>query len=564
MNPDIEPSLPRLIRWMTGITRPVHAPLLVSAVMRIVHLIGNIAMLGLACGGVIMVAQGRWSLTSWGMGLLAVAAIKASCAYFEQLTGHYVAFKALELLRTHAFAALWPAAPAVLQEERSGDLFTSLTRDIDRIEVVYAHTFAPLIAAFVVPGAVLIGTGFCVSWLVVAVPALCMVVLSCGLLLVGTRASMASTARTLELRRDLAQHVTDSVFGAEEVTSYGRENDRLTAMGELDAAVGQAAAVARRHVAVKAALTTGASLIATMWIAYIGLWQGLDLALVCALTAGSLKLSEGPAGLRDAVSYLDHSFAAARRMWRLCNRPLRVPDEGQTSLPSGALAVEWENVSYRYPESTRDAVKQVSIKVPAGSHAVIMGNSGSGKSSLVQLLQRWDDPTSGTVLLGGIPVTQIPLDELRHAVVFVSQRVDLLCTSIAENLRLGNPQASEADLWEALAAVEMEAEIAATADGLDTQVGEAGTGLSGGQAQRLSLARALLMKPRVLVLDEFTSSINPELEAQIRMNLRRCCPNVTMVEVSHGSEHMVDADQIVLLDAGQRVAAEAEERVPLA
>ncbi|MCI2003175.1 MAG: ABC transporter ATP-binding protein, partial [Ancrocorticia sp.] len=144
------PNLHGLLTWLTGITHPVHKPLLVSTFFRFINLTLDIVLFGLAGGGVAAIITGTtaWPVFLW---LVIVALVKASAYYLEQLTGHYVAFKALELLRTEVFSSLWPKAPAIVTHAKSGDILASLTRDVDRIEVVYAHTFAPVVSAFVVP-----------------------------------------------------------------------------------------------------------------------------------------------------------------------------------------------------------------------------------------------------------------------------------------------------------------------------------------------------------------------------------------------------------------------------
>lgn len=170
------------------------------------------------------------------------------------------------------------------------------------------------------------------------------------------------------------------------------------------------------------------------------------------------------------------------------------------------------------------------------------------------MLQRYDDPQAGAVTMDGTDIREFTLESLRAAVVSVSQRNQLLNASIRENLLLGAPEATEEQMWEALRAVHIDEEIAETPDALDTQVGPGGKALSGGQAQRLCLARALLMQPTVLILDEFTANLNLELEEEIRADIARALPEATVVEVTHRLESAMDADQVVLMDRG-RVAA---------
>lgn len=154
---EASPSLRELLRWLLGITRPVHPPLLVSTLLRIINLSLDLALFATAASGVVRIVDGGAGLGRTIITLVVLSLLKAAAFYGEQFTGHYVAFKALELLRGYVFARLWPKAPAIVSHSRSGDILTSLTRDVDRIEVVYAHTFAPVVSAYIVgTGAIIV------------------------------------------------------------------------------------------------------------------------------------------------------------------------------------------------------------------------------------------------------------------------------------------------------------------------------------------------------------------------------------------------------------------------
>ncbi len=552
------PSLRELLSWLTRITRPVHKPLYVSTFFRILNLTLDVLLFALAGGGLTAVVVGNASALPILAGLVLIALIKASAYYLEQLTGHYVAFKALELLRTAVFSQLWPKAPAIVTHSRSGDVLASLTRDVDRIEVVYAHTFAPVVSACVVPAALLVTTGAIFGWNLVAIPALCMAIALFVVPFVGFGTSMRATRRTLAERRELTHHLTDSVFGAEEVVSYGRTADRLAQTDALSEHVGRLARIPRTFAALRRAANLALMLISAIAVSWTGIETGQSIVLVAALASGSLRLYEGPRGVEDAAGYLDHSFAAARRLWDMSHSPEAVSDGACELKLEASPDVTFENISYAYTDSegkeTGFALSGIGVHVPSGSHTVFVGPSGSGKSTTVQMLLRYDDPHVGRVLIDGTPVSDYTLDSLRHAVVAVSQKSQLLASTIRANLVLGAPEASEDEIWKVLTEVHLDEEVRAMPKGLDTQIGHGGAGLSGGQAQRLCLARALLMKPRVLVLDEFTANLNVELEREIRADIAAALPGVTLIEVTHRLESAREADQVIMLDRGQIVA----------
>lgn len=554
-----QPSLRGLLRWLTGITRPVHPPLLLSTVFRCINLSLDVVLFGLAGGGVAAIVNGAAPAPVFAW-LVVVALVKASAYYLEQLTGHYVAFKALELLRTSVFASLWPKAPAIVTQSRSGDVLASLTRDVDRIEVVYAHTFAPVVSALIVPPAIVVVTGATVGWSTVAVPAVCVAIALFVVPFAGLSSSLTATRRTLEARRSLAHSISDSVFGAEEVVGYGREDDRISQTDHLSDQVNAFSFTPKVWNAVRRASNVLLMLVAVSAVAVSSMDAGHSLVLTCTLTAGALRLFEGPRGVEDAVGYLDYSLAAARRLWEISHAPAAVGDGPKSYAASSAPTVTFDHVSYSYHDPKRGmdavpfAVEDLSLTVPAGTRTVFLGPSGSGKSTALQLLLRYDDPDSGVIRLDGQDIRSFTLDSLRHSVVVVSQKNQLLNTSIRANVTLGAPEATEAEISAALAAVHLDQEIAAMPDGMNTVVGANGSTLSGGQVQRLCVARALLMKPRVLVLDEFTANLNPALEQSIRADIAAATSDLTILEVTHRVESAMDADQVVLLERGREIS----------
>ncbi|MGV9188551.1 amino acid ABC transporter ATP-binding/permease protein [Arcanobacterium canis] len=542
-----QPSIRQLVSWLTSITRPVHAPLYMATALRIINLSLDIALFALASGGLVSVLQSHTDITTLIFWLILISVCKASAYYGEQFLGHFVAFRALELLRTMAFSRLWPLAPGVVFRSRSGDLLTSITRDVDRIEVVYAHTFAPVVSALIVPMGAVIFTATFWGATIAAVPAFCVILALCVVPFLGLSSAFEATRQTLSLRRDLTSHITDSVFGAEEVVGYGRQRDRFTQQAAIEDAITSSSARARRGNAMRRAGNLVLTLISVIGVVSVGLSQSLPLPVVAGLAGGALRLFEGPRGVEDAAGYLDHSLAAARRLWDICHQAPLV-DDGVQVLPDGALDVDFDSVSYRYPEAYSDVLHNVSLHVRAGEHVVVMGKSGSGKTTLTNLLMRFDDPTSGQITVGGIALPDLQCDSLRSAVVAVSQRNDLLDASILDNLLLGAPHASENEIWQALEFAAIAEEIRAMPDQLHTAVGPAGAFLSGGQAQRICLARAVLMQPRVLILDEFTAQLNPALEQTIRRRLADL--DATIIEISHRQGAIDNADRVIVCDRG--------------
>lgn len=565
------PTLPELLRWLLSITRPVHPPLLVSLAFRVINLSLDLALFATAAAGVVTLIDGGDGVARLLITLVVLSLLKAGAFYGEQFTGHYVAFKALELLRGYVFARLWPKAPAIVSHARSGDILTSLTRDVDRIEVVYAHTFAPVVSAYIVGTGGILLAGLWLGWAPVSVAAICLAISLLVVPYLGTRASMGRTKQVLSERRALTHHVSDTIFGLDEVLGYGRGHQRLHEMDDEGERVARLSTLPRDFTGLRRGANITLSLIATGSIVVLGSGH-MAPAIVAGLAAAAFRAFEGPRGIEDATGYLDHSLAAARRLWEISHAPELVHDGPSTLHLDAGPEVSFDAVTYTYPgawdapEPSTDtdavyAVEDISLTIPAGGHTILVGRSGSGKSTLVQLLQRYDDPTHGRITIAGRPLRDFTLDSLRRTVVSVSQKNDLLQATIAENLRLGAPGASDAELWNALETAGLSEEVRAMPEGLDTHVGKSGVALSGGQVQRLCLARALLMRPAVLILDEFTANLNLELEHEIRQRLRNALPTTTIIEVTHRLRATEQADVIAVLDQGNILALGTPQEV---
>ncbi|PPK50905.1 ABC transporter ATP-binding protein [Marinobacter persicus] len=256
-------------------------------------------------------------------------------------------------------------------------------------------------------------------------------------------------------------------------------------------------------------------------------------------------------GLAAVIDLFERAMASTRRILDLLAEPVNVHDQAGTPLAQPVRGeVSFNNIEFRYGSSGA-GVHGISLDVPAGHTLALVGATGSGKSTLIKLLLRFYDPAGGEIRIDGQPIRDVSLTSLRDAIGLVSQDVYLFEGSIRDNLAYGKPGASDEEIIKAAKTAEAWSFISALPEGLDTAVGERGVRLSGGQRQRLSLARALLKDPPILVLDEATSAVDNETEAAIQRSLARIGHNRTVIMIAHRLSTIVEADTIAVVENGR-------------
>jgi ATP-binding cassette subfamily C protein CydC len=557
----------RLIRY----GRSLMPVLAASTIFRVIQMLLGIALFAVGAWGVgevvIAASEGRDApITDVIVVMVVLAFVKGFIRYLEQFSGHYVAFRLLAMLRGTFYDELEPQAPAGVESRSTGDLLARVTKDVDRVEVFYAHTIAPGIAATIVPIVTLGFVGVAYDWRLALT--LLPFLLGIGIVtpILGQKAA-ARSATTLRVERGaISQHLSDSVQGVREVLAFGHVDRRAAELHELGARAGKAYAGIGSHLAWR----RGANdlLVALGMLAVLFVGQGLvddgtltwqDLAVVLAIAL----LSFGPVlGVEEFIGDLDQAFAAARRIWTITDAPPAVTDPAApTSIEGLEPSVRFEDVVFSYSDDPHvpPAVDGVSLDVPAGGRVAIVGASGSGKSTMVSLLLRFWDPKAGRVLIGGQDVSTLGLDDLRSLIALVSQRTYLFNDTVEANLRLAKPMASRAELEEACRRASLHDTITAMPDGYATVVGEMGERLSGGQRQRLAIARALLKDAPIVVLDEATSNLDVNTESEIQAQLDEVARSRTVIAVAHRLRTVVDADVILVMDEGKLVESGRHE-----
>jgi ATP-binding cassette subfamily B multidrug efflux pump len=384
------------------------------------------------------------------------------------------------------------------------------------------------------------------------------------LLLVVRRLARSLMERSLEVQQGLGQisaKVQESLLGIHVVKAYTLEEHEARVFAQQNELYNRKGlALARLRGAITPLMRIAASLSVLTVLTYGGYFV-LERRMTVGDLAGFmgyLTLLATPTALLGwVISIYQRGRAAVSRLSEILSAPATLALDND-SVFEVTGEIEWEHVSFSYFDCARNgadgaapwALKDVAVKVPAGSKLAIVGRTGAGKSTMVNLLFRLIEPSQGRVLLDGCDLRTIPLRALRRAIGAAVQNPTLFSDTLYRNIALGRPSASPAEIAAAARAAGLESELATLPDGLQTVVGERGTSLSGGQKQRVAIARMIVYDAPVAVLDDALSSVDTVTEAGILRNLNQRMEGRTTIVVSHRISSIRDADQIVVLDRG--------------
>jgi ATP-binding cassette subfamily C protein CydCD len=474
--------------------------------------------------------------------------------WLESWVAHDMAFRLLAEMRIDAFRKLDALAPSYLVRRRTGDLMNLATHDIELIEYFFAHTVAPAFVAFLIPSLVLIVLGTQSLWIAAALlPFLIAVGLS-PFLMRGSVDRLGSKAR--EASGELGAYAIDSIQGLGEIITFQDEERRAKGFDRL----------ADTHIALRIPffkqLTFQHSLLevltgfgglavvvsGTLMVQHGEVSSGILPLLTLLAMSAFLPVSE----IAQIGRQLADTLGSTRRYYALENEPIPVVD-GPGAPPSkkSEASLEMQGLTFSYPGQTRYALKNIDLKILSGETVALVGTSGAGKTTTAQMLMRFWDPDAGLIKLNGTDLKDYTLDDLRSRIALVAQDTYLFNDTLRANILIAKPDASEAELKNAIEGAALGDLIAVLPDGLNTEVGERGTSLSGGQRQRVSIARAFLKNAPILILDEATSHLDSVNESEIRRQLDRLKVNRTTIIIAHRLSTIKDADQIIVLEEGR-------------
>jgi thiol reductant ABC exporter CydC subunit len=530
----------------------------ISEILRQVSGIG-VAVLGAALFARAVAGTAIEELYPYAAAMIILGQARGTFGFLGPYLSHVAAFRILVDLRDEFFWAIEPLAPAKLARRRTGDLVSTAVSDIELLELFFAHTAGPAVVAFIVP--IIALTALATINLLLAEALLIFLIL---LILMPRLAFWLGTTLGERLRGQQAllnSQELDTIQGMKEILSFGYSRQRIEELSENSAALLALQARQARNIGLQSAAkisivsvgTLAVLLCASILVRQNSLAPGF--LPITMILASSVFLSI--TSVVEISKQLSLTRAAARRLFLLLDEQPAVRDESglgpAVPIESIEPSISLQDVSFRYAPDEPLILSSISLEIPAGSTVALVGTSGAGKSTVINLMLRFWDPEAGRILLGGSDLRCYPMTQLRRLFSVVSQDVFLFSDSIRENIRLGRAEASDAEVEEVAVRARIHDFITTLPQGYDTLVGERGVRLSGGERQRIAIARALLKGAPILVLDEATSSLDAENERAIKEALMERREGRTTIMIAHRLSTVVDADWIFVINGGRVV-----------
>ena len=510
-----------------------------------------------ACAASGQEATGLHDVVTQGLILVAMAIASLCCGGIAAVTCSRASAGYAKNLRYDMFSRIQSFSFENIDKFSTASLVTRMTTDINNVQFTFMMLIrmairSPLMFLFAVIMAFIMGGKLALTFVVV-IP-----VLAFGLIMIGKKAMPAFRAVFKKYDR-LNESVEENVRAMRVVKGFAREDYEKEKFGTASRDICKDFTKAERIVALNSPIMQLCLYFNMIFILSVGskliITSGgtlIDVGQISAMLTYGFQILMSLMMLSVVYVMVTMSAESARRICEVLSEEpsLSSPENAAADIPDGSI--DFENVSFKYSaKAHKYALADINLHIDSGMTVGILGGTGSSKSTLVQLIPRLYDTTEGSVKVGGRDVREYDLEALRSAVAVVLQKNLLFSGTIRENLRWGNENASDEELTDACRLAQADEFVRSFPDGYDTHIEQGGTNVSGGQKQRLCIARALLKKPKVLILDDSTSAVDTRTDALIRAGFREYIPETTKIIIAQRVASVQDADMIVIMDNGR-------------
>ncbi|MGY3687468.1 heme ABC transporter ATP-binding protein/permease CydC [Vibrio coralliilyticus] len=471
----------------------------------------------------------------------------------ERVVSHNATFKLLTDLRIFFFSKLAPLIPGRVSNLRDADLLNRLVADIDAMDHVYLRLVSPMVVGTLG----ILGLTALICWFDMEL-GLTLGAILMALLLIWPvlfyKLGKTNGAELTQNKADLRIATLDWLQGYSELTLFGAEERYRNAILNVQERLLKNQYFNAHFAGLAQALlmlANGWTIVLMLWLAADGVGGNMPdpmIALVVFATMASVELLMPIAG---AFQHLGQTLTSARRLNDIILSEPDVQFPEQNTQHDNAYSIEYENVTFRYPDGDSNTLQDISLQIPAKHRIAVVGQTGSGKSTLMQLLNRYWDTQQGDIKIAGQSIRHWSESQLRQAISVVSQRVDILNGTLRDNVLMASPDATDEALSESLTKVGLEKLL--DDQGLDTWLGDGGRQLSGGEKRRIGIARALLHNGPILLLDEPTEGLDKQTEQQIMQLFEQHFEDKTVVFITHRLVDLDKMDSICLIEQGQIV-----------
>lgn len=506
-------------------------------------MLAGVGLLGLS-GGFLTAAAlagalgmgGTFNFFSPSAGIRALTMARIVSRYFEKLVGHDATLRIARDLRVWFFQRALPLAPARLGSSRTGELLARLITDIGEVDGLMVRAISPLLALAGIALAT-VGAAALIYWPAALLLLVLALLVGIGVPVFAVRRGDAVEAERAQQRASLRTLAFEGLEGAADLTALDARDDWAL---RVDAAAQQLARSDQRRRGrliggnVLHSALAGLGLLAMLWLALTAFQAGkVEAPFAATLVFLTVALLEVSAGSGIAWQALQSARVAGKRLRQIVDQAPAVQDPARPrAVVAGAAAVVFEQVVFAWPGETRRLLDGVDLQLAPGDRIAIRGDSGCGKTTLSALLLRLWDPQQGAVRFGGVDLREFAQDDWYRQIAWLPQGAPVFAGSIADNLRLGDPQASDDALWAVLAQVRLN-DWAQQQGGLAAWVGENGATMSAGQARRLAFARALLRNAPIMVLDEPTEGLDVDTAHALLLDLAVALGQRSLLMITH-------------------------------
>lgn len=540
-----------LIRWLLSFTKPFKGKMSLAILLGIISNLAVVAIPVISTLTLLRLIDGaKVNLILILVVLIACGIVRGVARYLEQYQNHDIAFSLLAHIRERIFAALRTIGPARLTGKNSGELITSISTDVEALEVFFAHTISPV---FIALGTSLVTFVFLASFdLGLAF------LLLIGQFLIGVIIPYISYRRNLQIGDDykkafvqVSQTIMENANSLKDIAQFHLEKTRLT---KLKADSNVLNHENRRRIFQGNSLQLLSELVVigtTLCVFYFGSSRGLSMDTIVVSVVLSLS-SFGPVfALGNLGNALLTTFSSGRRLYQLVHEEPFVEFEESTNSVDAVEKLQANEVAFRYPNTEKTVLEQISFEMKKGQSIGISGESGSGKSTLLKLLMRYWDPNSGKLMINNSPLASLKEDALHHLEGVMEQSTFLFEDTIANNISLKRDDVSQAEIEEAAKDAAIHDWILSLPEGYETQLSKLSRIISDGERQRIGLARLLVYDAPLILLDEPTSNLDYVNEQAILATFKEKLQDKTMILVSHRESTLKIAEKKLHMENGR-------------